>query len=387
MQRVRHFLQTGIFLLLVVVLGIVCMYKYGRFKLTNETDYNEWAADLGSRLETDIASSFYQKFQFVNLNGAVRSVIGQREMNNVQKLNNGKLKMYHMPADQEGIDHCAFQMSRISSFLTARGIPFIYMIPPHSISKYDPQLPSGTFDYANDNGDRFVEAYRAYGYDVWDLRDMMYEEGIDHYSMVYRTDHHWTTQAGLYTAQKVIPYFAEVLQCDYDSRVLDPGNYMIETYEAQHLGSYGQRTGLYYAGIDDFTVYLPMFETAVECPERGMNGSLVGAFINMEPLMTKDYTNRYTYDYVLGGGSAVAECTYINHLSLNDKKILIVGDSFYRTIIPFMMLSFQEVHYVHRNDSYVLTAEYLERYDAVLFLYGVDTVLGGAASYQFPYYE
>ena len=97
----RVILYIAVFVILIPFLGIVCMLEFYDFKFHDRLDYNEWTAELGSKLETDIASSFHQKFLFVNLNGAVRNLLGQREMNHVIKLNNGKLIQTHPRLEQE----------------------------------------------------------------------------------------------------------------------------------------------------------------------------------------------------------------------------------------------------------------------------------------------
>ena len=75
--------------------------------------------------------------------------------------------------------------------------------------------------------------------------------------MMYKTDHHWTTRAGFYAYCKLEDYLTQIFQCDVDSRIGDINNYNIEVYEKWHLGSNGQRTGIYFAGIDDFELIVP----------------------------------------------------------------------------------------------------------------------------------
>ena len=59
-----------VFFLAVIMLGIISCAKLVNFYVNDETDYNEWTADLGNPFETDIATNFFKKFQFVNINGA-----------------------------------------------------------------------------------------------------------------------------------------------------------------------------------------------------------------------------------------------------------------------------------------------------------------------------
>ena len=73
-SKISSVAYIAIFLILVVLLGIISFSKLVDFYVNDEVDYNEWSADLGSRLETDIATSFYQKFNFININGMARNI-------------------------------------------------------------------------------------------------------------------------------------------------------------------------------------------------------------------------------------------------------------------------------------------------------------------------
>ena len=94
MNRNRKILTIAyllVFLICIVLLGGVSFSKLVDFYVNDVVDYNEWTADLGSPFETDVATSFYQKMGFVNVNAAFRNLLLQRQMNGVVKLNNGYL--------------------------------------------------------------------------------------------------------------------------------------------------------------------------------------------------------------------------------------------------------------------------------------------------------
>jgi len=331
------------------------------------TDYNEWSVDLGSKFETDIASNFYQKFQFVNFNGWVRNLLGQQEMNGIIKLNNGWLTTVCNYTADETLHECADSVIALKNYLEEQGIAFLYAIPPYTISKYDPQLPEGIYDYGNDNLDRLAEMLKEGDVDLIDFREVLHKENIDQYGMIYRTDHHWTSRAGFYAYTKINERLQKMLECQVDPEVKDFSNYTVTNYKNWHLGSRGQRTGAYYAGIDDFELIVPDFDTSlVRGNEKGTYESLI---INMSALEARDQTSRYTYDTVLGN----ANRNYINSNAYNDKKLLILTDSFGKAVNPFLILSYREVQYIMNS----LTWEYLESYkpDAVVMFYYVNNAV------------
>ena len=378
-------LHIAVFVFLVPFLGIICMLEFYDFKLNNRLDYNEWTAELGSRLETDIASSFHQKFLFVNLNGAIRNLLGQREMNHVIKLNNGKLIQTLPRLDDNVISNNAAQVARLRDYLAAKGKPLLYVACPYTESVYDPQLPAGIVNYANDNHTRFLEMLAAQGIDTIDIRAAFHEDGIDHYDMMYQTDHHWNTDAGLYAYNQIAAYLHEKTGCVTDARIGNADQYEIHVWPQHHLGMYGQRTGRFFGGIDDFKLYLPKFPTLVHrVGEEQEAGSLDVVFYDTAPLESKDYSSRYTYDAVLGG-LPVSGNRYINHLAENDMHILVLSDSFYKAVCPFLISAYKDVQYAHYTevpDVTTVANMELNNYDAVIIMYE-PTIIGFGTSFGF----
>lgn len=358
------FLAT--FMIVIVLLGTVSFANLVNFYVNDVTDYNEWSADLGNRFETDEATSFCGKMQFVNFNGAVRNMLGQHEMNGVVKLNNGYLNTTFPYTEDSILEEYADKVIALDRYLKEKDIALLYVVPPYTVSKYDMELPAGIEDYGNDNFDRFISLLDQEEVEVMDFRELMHEEGIDQYDMMYRTDHHWTTRAGFYAYGKLEEWLVAHLDCEVDERVGNIENYDIITYEKWHLGSRGQRTGIYYAGIDDFELFMPKFNTSLENSVQEY-GTLQELVYNMEPLRDRDYKSRYTYDYVLDNSHG----DYKNHNCKNDKKILISTDSFGKAVNPYLIMGFREVRF---GPVEKMTREYIDEYspDAVILLYYVN---------------
>lgn len=363
-RKITSITFTIIFLLLIAGLGIINFKMLADFYINDETDYNDWSADLGSRLDTDIATSFYGKFRFVNINGAVRNLLEQREMNGVVKLNNGYLFTPMPRTSDETLQAYANNVISLNNYLKTCGIPLLYAVTPYTSSKYDPQLPTGTVDYGNDNIDRFIETLKHAGIDTMDFREMLHEDGIDQYDMMYKTDHHWNTAGGFYAYGKFTEYLQEKLNCEIDERIGDINNYTVTTYKKWHLGSNGQRTGIYYAGIDDFDLVIPNFESTIQHGDK--IGRMQDLIIHTDVLQNREYTSRYTYDNVYGYSLS----DYVNLDCPNNKKLLIVEDSFGKVVNPYLIMTFGEIRCILNYNSSDLTREYIDSYkpDAVIIL-------------------
>ncbi len=380
MNKIRNYAYIAVFLVIIIGLGFLSYRKLTKFYINQEKDYNEWTPDLGSKFETDIASTFFNKFGFVNLNGAVCNALNQPCMNGVVKLNNGYLLTTLPYSSDEVLRTYADSTIRFDEYLKNRGTVLVYANTPYTSSKYDPQLPIGINDYGNDNCDRFLQMLKDAGVDTIDFRETMHDDGIDQYSMMYKTDHHWTTKAGLYAYGILEDYIVDKTGCDVDERISDIQNYTVTTYKKWHLGSRGQRTGIYYAGIDDFDLIIPNFDTSIQ-NDAGTVGNMQDLMINMEPLANKDYTSRYTYDSVLGG--SIGHFTNLD--CKNDIKVLIITDSFGKAVAPYLAMGFAQIDYVYDADVSGVTPEFIESMDpdVVIMMYYPEFLQEGKQPFSF----
>ena len=314
---------------------------------------------LSYRPGKDLDSSFAGKTSFININGAISRILGQPMINDVVKLDNGYLLTTMDYMDNKLLQKYADSTAKLRTYLENRGTKLLFAVTPYTLSKYDPQLPEGVEDYGNDNMDRFLKMLQEAGIDTIDFREEMYEDGIDQYDMMYRTDHHWTTEAGLYAYGILKDYIVEKTGCKVDERISNIQNYTITTYEKWHLGSRGQRTGIYYAGIDDFDLIIPDFETSLQ-NVNGDVGTMQELMINMEPLESKDYFSRNTYDSVMRGSLG-----YFTNLNCeNDVRILMINDSMGNVVNPYLAMSFRQIDYVRNTEAVqYVTPEYIENYD------------------------
>jgi len=153
------------------------------------------------KVEEAYNEDFFMKHSFINANGFIHTLLGQRKMNGVVKLNNGYLASTHKKAD---VAPYAKKLIALDQDLEKKGIPLLYVQAPFKISKYDDQLPEGIKDYSNSNADRLLKLLNKGGVDTLDLRAEMRSDGLDHYSMFFRTDHHWTVEASFWGFTKTI---------------------------------------------------------------------------------------------------------------------------------------------------------------------------------------
>lgn len=369
----NNILYILFFAVFVIVSGFLSFISLIVFYAGDRQGSGNWVTGQENRFETDIANTFFGQFEYVNLNGLMARALGMQELNDVVKLENGYLTVPSPYFQDEIIESNADMIRAFDVYLEQNEIPMIFVITPNTNAKYDPKMPSYFTDYGNGNLDRIADALRNRGVFVIDLRDELERDGINAYDMMYKTDHHWTTGMGFYAYTKIADILEEELGCTIDPSVKNIENYTVKTYKKWHLGSRGQRTGKYYAGIDDFDLITPNFPTHVCAADGTKEGSYEEILIDASWFKDRDLTlgrydnaRRSIYDWVLERSQG----DYINDLSSNDCRILMLSDSFGKAVCPFVDISFAQTKWYYGPVGRSAIEDYSP--DAVVMLYDLS---------------
>ena len=299
----------------------------------------EFSDDDGNSAELDYAVNFPLKTSFVDLNGAIRKLFHQHEMNGVTKLNNGYLTVLQGRLPIKSLDKYSDALKYYSDWCEKRGTKLLFVQPPYTDSKYDPELPCGDVDYSNDNMDYLLNSLRKKNIAVIDLRECMHEDGINQYDYSYRTDHHWNAKGGFYAYTKIVDWITKYTGCEVDKRLTDIDNYQIKKYPQWHLGSRGLYTGRYYAGIDDYYLILPNFKTCIINSKDGTKGSFADQIVNWSVFSDRDAIKRYTYETALSKNDI--NCMTSENAK-SDISVYMISDSFATAIDPYMLLTYRD---------------------------------------------
>lgn len=323
------------------------------------------------------------RYQFIELNGGLSKVLNKNLVladdpkDNTYRLKNGYLTFIN--EKQELIPEYADNMTELNDYLTERGINLLYVQVPHKNSKFDNLLPEGVEDYTNENADEFLSLISEGGIDYIDLRQVMYDEGINQYDMFFKTDHHWKPETGLWAVSKIFDYLNINYGYNISESLCNIDNYNIDVYKDIFLGSQGKKTGLLYGGLDDISLIYPKFNTnltfSVPSKKIYKEGSFEDTIFDYERLQY-DYYNADPYAVYTGTNVPLA---IIENKDGGDKKVLLIKDSFGRLTAPFLCLGFSELHMfdIRYNSDYTVY-EYIDYYnpDIVIFLYNCS-MLGG----------
>lgn len=366
LQWLRKNLLAILFCLLLGIVSAASLYSTEKSYITHTAIDNQGSEDT-NHFETDFSGSIFGKFAFLNVNGAMRKLLGQHEMNGIVRLNNDYLALPTDPVDESILSSNAANLGRLNRALIERGIPLLYVATPFKVSPLDPELPVGVTDSTNKNMDILLEHVRAEGVPCLDLREAFNQGGVDPYSYFYRTDHHWNTRGGFYAYTQLVPQLEAMMNTKVDPSLMDLSSYTITIYPNWHLGSYGQRTGQFFAGVDDFELIEPNFDTQIDRYDDfdyDCSGSFRDVVVDTAPLQKRDLTQRLTYDSTLGTSLR----HFYNENAASDKKILVIGDSMAKAVNPFLILSFREVYTIDGYNPGFLTESLLAQYQPDLVM-------------------
>ncbi|MBQ6450702.1 MAG: hypothetical protein IJJ29_02130 [Solobacterium sp.] len=378
MRKGTKRLYAAVFLVILFGFGGITLFNMWQRHHAG-TAVNEQKDENISAFENDYNAVFAGKERLVDINGAAASAAGAEEMNGVIKLRNGQLTELHEKVSEETLAKEAENVKVLASFLEAQGIPFLYVSAPDKVSMYDDQLPEGVQDFSNENIDTFLHMLDERGVEYLDLREVLHDVDPDLYRFFYRTDHHWTTEAGFYAYCGICAKIQELSGISVDPKYTDINNYREDTYPGVLLGTWGQRTGEAFAGEpDDFSFICPGFETDVIRKYDWHEGTLEENFYYPD-LINTDEPGLF-YDLVL------ATVTDARNMSLhNGKRIMFLGDSFSRTVNPFFMISYEYFDYENCYNSSSLTAEMITetKPDIVVLMHSPWNNYGREESFQY----
>lgn len=369
---------------IVAVIFCVAIFYFGvGTMLDSKTQFKEILSDnrnvltSSQNIEQCIKDNFRKRNKWINVNGAFQKMIGATIVRgagdtDVYKLKNGQVT-YNL--NKKDMSPLVENVNNLNKFAKENNMNLTYVQLPFKV-KDDSMMPIGAKEYGNENADELLEGLNKGGIHTLDIRKSIIEDKLDYDDLFFKTDHHWKPQTALWAAEKIVDKMETSQKLNVNMNKYNLNNYDVKTYEAWFLGSLGKRTGNVYAGVDDFDVLTPKFKTDFVFWAKSAGGEIkrTGDFENVmfkkEFIDKKDYFNINTYAGYIGGDYAIN--TIENKLAKNDKKVLLVRDSYSCTLLPFLSLSAKQITAIdlrHYNDMSLI--EYLEKnkFDTIIIAY------------------
>ena len=274
-----------------------------------------------------------------------RRLVSRSKNIDIVLLDNGQLALGSVARTnaerRKGIGDIKRRLSFVRDELAKSQIPLIFVLCPSKVPPGGVGLPPGLEDDDNLLGDLLVKTLRKVGIDCLDLRERIAAEKLDHASLFFRTDHHWTPSAGLWAANEVAAYLHDHYGMGFDPELTAPKRYRTYRMSDAVLGSYGRRVGPWYVGCDTFDALLPVFSTDFELDVPSIKYHIKGPFSRS---LIRNLNKRYAfwnddpYGRYLPGKSGFARL--VNRKRGNGKTLCVIKDSFASVLLPHLAIQY-----------------------------------------------
>lgn len=279
----------------------------------------------------------------------------KKDDDTVVKLTNGYLTLATKYYDDKVIKKCANEIKKLQNICYENGTGFLYVVAPEK--NYFGKYPGGMENYDVSNVDRFVSAINSENINNINLIEEMKNDGVSWEKSFFITDHHWTPKMGLWANEKICERLSHQYNFSIQNDMLKMANYDIQTYKDWFLGSQGKKAGRYFTnlGIDDIDKITPKFDTNFTVSQPLKNEIRSGSF-SESIFYDSDFENKNIYKsnpYAAYSGGDFRQQIIVNNLINNNKKIVLIKDSYACVVAPFLSMQAKEVHIIDvRNFEY-----------------------------------
>lgn len=308
---------------------------------------------LEKKLENYVNDQFVGRYAFIRIKSAVDVSAGSVYSNGVWKGKDGYLMEDVVSPDK---DRMAKTIKALTQFKKRnKGMPMRFLLAPTAANIYSDKLPAlvSTEDQ-NQYIDEFYAKLEKADIEAVDVRPA-FLAAKDDVQLYYRTDHHWTTDG----AKLAWDEFAK-------SRELETEEFELYEVKNNFVGSLAAKSG-FTGGKADVIKLAGM--------KDGLNSAIyyydtqkkTSKFYKLKNLEKRDA-------YTVFGGQNHPIYT-IKTPTDNNRRLLLIKDSYANSMIPFLMQYYREIvvvdprYYFDDIDITILS----ENVDEVLFLYNANT--------------
>jgi len=303
-------------------------------------------------------------------------ITNRKHINGVTILNDGRL-MLDVDHPIIYLNERADAITALKEYLEKKDTPFLYIRAPSKL-RDNTQLPKL---YDNDiimNADRFTALLNDRGVDILDLREQMTCDNLNFADAFFYGDHHWTAETALWAFGKVGMIMNDKYGFQLDEKIWSPQEYDFFVYRKEFLGSESSRINDPRLK-EDITVIIPRFHTEFEIynkiADENNNGTVTemaasGGFPDVFTPKVKNKNNEaFTYADLNSFGSGFWQ--YKNLTAREQKKILLVSDSFAYPFVTYLASALYCVDYLYLDNAtnkklYPILEN--ENYDLAVFL-------------------
>ena len=300
------------------------------------------------RLESAMTQSFPGKKYFREFYGACNLLLSPHvfALNNntiIVKDKDGFMEPFHMTA--YNISEAEEKLLELSTVCKEAGSHFAYISFP---SKSDSRTLFSTYGVDTNSEEvrkDFLQRLSSHNIPLLNVRHQLEADGYNKKDYFYKTDHHWTVPAGLYSARLIANFLNDSFGYSLRSDLLDTSLFTFQVYKNIWLGETGRKASLTWAGtLDDFTEVFPNYNTHLQTGTYFGSYDKKGSFsMFIDKSGYNGKTDKYTYSAHYSYRKNIEPPVWIHNDDVEGKKILLVIDSFSVAVIPFLSLTTSDI--------------------------------------------
>ena len=396
-EKIKKIITVLIFLVIIFVMAV-----FSVLNLVDKYKDTEMPPFAPASFENDFKSNLYLRNEMIEFQGFTQKLIFNNEVEDPELgaiVKNKWGQLTSLPKESN-LEKFKANLDTITDACEENNIKQIYVQAPFIIlPQYEKeQLPIGFATAANENADKIIAHMKDRQVEVYDFRDVLSENcPIPKENLFYKTDHHWTIETAFYAFTEFYKHLNgdkySISNKQEFGLVTDKNNYNHITMKNCYLGSWGRRTGVLYAGLDDFTYLVPDFETDISIKRVAGEAKYEARGNFYDVVMSPKRVDKENFgpseeELAAGFGSNgiytdlysaymdgfTAEMQMLNHSTSSKKKILIFHDSFGFPFSSFMALGFKETRVIDLRNWHEDINQYISDYEPhfVVTLYNPD---------------
>lgn len=370
------YLATIIFLITIVVMFFCNIRETAINMLDNTTEVKAGA------VAADLDNVEAGTYTFININGLYQGLMKRDYMYDANEADeiiraDGKYLVSALsPYSNDEITKSAEGLKATSEWLLQYGIPMLYVQGASKMSISDREIMPGIENTTYDKVNGFLQELRERGITYADTREWIADEDM---AAFYRTDHHWKTETCLSVSEKICKLLNSKYYMSLDDKLFAESSFLDNTYKKSFLGAEGRRTGIYYVGLDDFTVIEPKYETDFAVEIHTKDGEVIrreGSFELSVMDKSKDPSS-YSFEdsaYYIYWGGDYSSVHIDNKRDEQGEKLVVIKDSYGIPVTAMMSGAFDSIDIFdirYYNEDKTLSQAILEcDPDVVVFIYG-----------------
>lgn len=307
--------------------------------------------------ETYVTDQFVLRDAWIGLKTRVELALLKKDINGVYFGKDGYLieKLEESEIDQELLEKNTNRLEQfVGRYKELLGEEHVYaMIVPTAFEILSEKLPP--FATGFDQGAYLDRLSAILGDNFIDLRDSL--NAHDDEEIFYKTDHHWTVNGAFYAYQT----WADAM----GFTPLSKSDFTIKVVSEDFLGTIYSKVNVK-VPADKMEIYDTTNSYQVE---YNMDGNIKNSLYEFRHLNTKD-----KYAMYLNGNNPVVE---INTENKNNKKLLIIKDSYAHCFAPFAVNHFETTYMVDLRYLSMPMSQFIREYGItdVLVLYNTNSFI------------